>query len=126
MKKYLQPSVCSLQQVAQLQILEVRLEAQVVLGGVGHHGLAGSLHQAEALVAAPAAGVVVQCARRTGDTFADGAGRRQLTGAVLVSAAAAVQLLRECTKLVVLRTIQERLEMIQPERLRPAQRKEMR
>lgn len=113
-EKYLQPPVSSLQQVAQLQILEVRLEAQVVLGGVRHHGPAGPLRQGEAQVAAPAAGVVVWCTRGAGRALPNGAGRRQLTGAVLVSAAAAVELLGECTKLVVLRAIQQRLEMTQP------------
>lgn len=71
------------------------------------------------MVAAPAAGVVVRRARGAGGTFADRAGRRQLAGAVLVSAAAAVELLGERTQLVVLRTIQEGLEVTQPVGPRP-------
>lgn len=62
---YLQPAVGSLQQVAQFQILEVRLKSQVVLGGVCHHGPADALCQAKTRIAAPAASVVVRCTRST-------------------------------------------------------------
>lgn len=99
---YLQPPVSSLQQVAKLQVLEVGLKSQVVLCGVGHHRSAAPLCQSEAGVAAPTSGLVVWCTRRAGGTFPNRAGRRQLTGAVLVLAAAAVELLREFTQLVVL------------------------
>ncbi|TNN58309.1 hypothetical protein EYF80_031492 [Liparis tanakae] len=100
----------NLQPVAQLQILEVHLESQVVLRRVRHHGPAGPLRQGKARVAAPAAGVVFWCTCLARRALPDEAGRRQVTRAVVVSAAAAVELLGECTKLVVLRAIQERLQ----------------
>lgn len=62
---YLQSAVRSLQQVAQLYILEVCLKTQVVLCRVSYHGPADPLHQGEARVAAPTTGVVVWCACRT-------------------------------------------------------------
>lgn len=117
---YLQPAVGSLQQVPQLQILEVRLKSQVVLGGVGHHGPADALRQAKTGVAAPTASVVVRCARSTGCSFADGAGWRQLARAVFILTAASVKLLWELTKLVVLWAVQEWLEVAQPVGLGPA------
>lgn len=117
---YLEPAVSSLQQVAQLQILEVRLKPQVVLGRISHHGPADALRQTKTRVAAPAAGVVVRRTGRAGQSLADGAGWRQLTGAVFVLAAAGVELLREFPKLVVLRAVEERLEVAQPVGLGPA------
>lgn len=101
-ESYLQSPVGSLQQVAKLQILEVGLKPQVVLCRVGHHGAADALSQSEARIAAPTAGLVVGRTPGAGGTFPDGAGWRQLTGAVFILAAAAVELLREVAQLVVL------------------------
>lgn len=117
-EEYLQPPVSSLQQVAKLQILEVGLKSQVVFRRVSHHRSAHPLCQPEARIAAPTAGLVIWCARRAGGTFPDRAGWRQLTGAVLVLAGAAVELLGEFAELVVLRAIQKGLEMAQPVGLR--------
>lgn len=112
--QYLQPPVSSLQQVAKLQILEVGLKSQVVLSGVSHRGSADPLRQSEAGVAAPAAGLVVWRACGAPGPFPNGAGRRQLTGAVFVLADAAAELLGELPQLVVLRAVQQRLEVAQP------------
>lgn len=68
--------------------------------------------------------MVVWCTCHTQRAFPNGAGRWQLTGAVLVSTAAAAELLGERAELVVLRAIQERLEMTQPVGLRPVQERE--
>ena len=113
-QEYLQSPVGSLQQVAKLQILEVGLQSQVVLSGVGHHGSADALREGEARVAAPAARLVVWSARRAAGALPDGAGWRQLTGVVFKLAAAAAELLGELAQLVVLRAVQQRLEAAQP------------
>lgn len=123
-QRYLQSPVGSLQQVAKLQILQVGLKSQVVLSGVSHHGPAHALCQSEAGVAAPAAGLVVRRARRAAGPLPNRAGRRQLTGAVFVLAAAAAELLRELPQLVVLRAVQQRLEAAQPVGLRAGARPE--
>lgn len=100
--------------------MEVCLKAQVVFGGICHRRLTGALYEGEAVVATPASGVVVRCALCASGSFADDAGRRELAGDVLVSTAAAAELLGERAQLVVLGTIQERLQMTQPVGLRPA------
>ena len=67
--------------------------------------------------------MVVRRASRAGRAFPDGAGRGQLARAVLIAAAAAVELLGERTQLVVLRAVQERLEVTQPVGLGPGQKR---
>ena len=118
---HLQPPVRPLQEVAQLQVLEVRLEAQVVLRGVGHHGPAGALAEHVAGVAAAAAGMVVAGAGGTGASFADGARGGHLAGGVLVGTDARVELLGEGPQLVVLGAVEKGLEIVEPVRLWPAE-----
>lgn len=118
---HLQAPVGALQQVAELQVLEVCLEAQVVLGGVGHHGPAGTLAEHVAGVTTPAAGVVVAGAGRAGPSLTNRAWRGHLAGGLLVGTDACVQLLGEGAQLVVLGAVEQRLKIVEPVSLWPGE-----
>lgn len=78
--------VTFLQKVAQLQVLQVRLEADVVVSGVGHFVAAHALAQHVTLVAGGAAGAVLVGAGGAGGALAHRAGDHALAGGVLVGA----------------------------------------
>ena len=78
------------------------------------------MHQGKARIAAPTAGVVVWGTGSARGALPGDAGRWQLTGAVLIAACAAMELLREGAQLVVLRAVEQGLEVAEPEGPRPA------
>lgn len=99
--------VSLLQEVAQLQVLQVRLEAYVVVGGVWHFVAAHPLAQHVTLVAGGAAGAVLVGAGGAGGALAHGAGDHGLAGGVLVGAGAAAGLLQIGAHVVVLAAVHD-------------------
>ena len=106
--------VAFLQQVAQLQVLQVRLEADVVVGGVGHLVAARALTQHVALVAGGAAWAVLVGAGRAGGALAHRAGDDALAGGVLVGTWAAARLLQVRADVVVLAAVHDGEDVVQP------------
>ena len=85
--------VALLQEEAQLHVLQVRLEADVVVGGVGHLVAAHALTQHVALVAGGAARAVLVGAGRTSGAVPHRARDHSLAGGVLIGAGAGPGLL---------------------------------
>lgn len=110
----LDPPVGFLQQIPHLQVLQVGLEANVVLSGVGHLGLAEPLAQHVAGVAAPAARAVVGGAAQAGRAVPHRAGQEPMAGHLVIGAGARVGLLRKAPQEPVLVAVQERLDAVQP------------
>lgn len=88
-------SVCFLQQVLHLEVLQVGLEANVMVRGLGDLGLAEALAQHVARVAGAAAGAVVGGAAQAGGGVAYRAGQGRGAGHLVAGTRARVRLLRE-------------------------------
>lgn len=121
----LNPPVRLLQQILHLQVLQVRLEADVVLGGVSHLGLAEPLAQHVAGVAAAAARAVVGGAAQAGGAIAERAGQEAVAGHLVVGTGARVGLLRKAAQEPILVAVEEGLDAVEPVVGRPAAWKEL-
>lgn len=117
---HLDPPVRLLQQIPHLQVLQVRLEADVVLGGVGHLGLAEPLAQHVAGVAATAARAVVGGAAQARGAVPHRAGQGTLAHHLVVGARARVGFLGKAPQQPVLVAVEERLDAVEPVVGRPA------
>lgn len=117
---HLDPPVGLLQQILHLQVLQVSLEADVVLGGVGHLRLAQPLAQHVAGVAAAAARAVVGGAAQAGGAVPHRAGQGPVAGHLVIGARARVGLLGEAPQQPVLVAVEERLDAVEPVVGRPA------
>lgn len=116
----LDPPVRLLQQILHFQVLQVRLEADVVLGGVGHLGLAQPLAQHVAGVAAPAARAVVGGTAQARGAVPDRAGQEPVAGHLVIGARARVGLFRKASQEPVLVAVEKRLDAVEPIVGRPA------
>lgn len=99
--------VALLQQEAQLHVLQVRLKADVVVGGVGHLVAAHTLAQHVALVATGAARAVLVGAGGTSAAVPHRAGDDSLAGGVLIGAGAAPGLLDVGANVIVLAAVHD-------------------
>lgn len=99
--------VALLQEEAQLHVLQVRLKADVVVGGVWHLVAAHALAQHVALVAGGAARAVLIGAGRTRCALPHRAGDHALAGGVLVGAGAAPGLLNVGANVIVLAAVHD-------------------
>lgn len=99
--------VTLLQKEAQLCVLQVRLEADVVVSGVRHLVTAHALTQHVALVAGGAAGAVLVGAGGAGGALAHCAGDHALARGVLIGAGAASGLLQVGANVVVLTAVHD-------------------
>jgi len=115
--------VSLLQQVAELQVLQVRLEADVVIGGVGHLVAARALAQHVTLVAGGAAGAVLVGAGGARGALPHRAGDHTLAGGVLVGAGAAPGLLQVEADVVVLAAVHDGEDVLQPVAVGPTREK---
>lgn len=111
--------VTFLQKVAQLHVLQVRLEANVVVSGVGHLVAAHALTQHVTLVAGGAARAVLVGAGGAGGALAHRAGDHALAGWVLVGAGAAPGLLQVGADVVVLAAVHDGEDVVEPVAERP-------
>ena len=89
---HLQPPVGFLQQVFHLQVLQVSLEADVVVGGLGDLGFAEALAQHVARVARATAGAVVWGAGEAGGRVAHRAGQEGRADHLVIGTRAGVRL----------------------------------
>lgn len=112
--------VTFLQKVAELQVLQVCLKADVVVSGVGHFIAAHALAQHVTLVAGGAARAVLIRAGGAGGALAHSAGDHTLAGGVLIGAGAAPSLLQVGTNVVVLTAVHDREDVVEPVAERPA------
>lgn len=114
--------VALLQEEAQLHVLEVCLEANVVVGGVGHLVAAHALAQHVALVAGSAARAVLVGAGRTSGAVPHSAGDDSLAGGVLIGAGAAPGLLDVRANVIVLAAVHNWEDIVQPVAERPVRK----
>lgn len=114
--------VAFLQEEALLDVLQVRLEADVVVGGVGHLVAAHALAQHVALVAGGAAGAVLVGAGGAGGALAHRAGDHALARGVLIGARAAPGLLQVGADVAVLTAVHDGKDVVEPVAERPAAR----
>lgn len=103
-----------LQKIPHLHVLEVRLEADVVVGGVRDLISADALAQHVALVAGGTSGAVFVGAGGAGSALAHGAGDDALTGRVLVGARTAPGLLQVRADVVVLAAVHYGQDVVEP------------
>lgn len=111
---HLDAAVPLLQQVLQLQVLQVCLQPQKVLQGLGHLGPAQALGQHIAWVAAPAACAVVRSTVGARGPFPQGTRDGALAGRLVVGAGAAVALFQEGAREGAFSTVEEGLDSVPP------------
>lgn len=112
--------VTLLQEKAQLFVLQVRLKANVVVGGVGHFIATHTLAQHVPMVACGTAGAVLIGAGGTGGALTYHTGDHALAWRVLIWARAAPGLLKVGANVVILTAVHYREDIIQPVAERPA------
>lgn len=106
--------VLFLQEVAQLHVLQVRLEADVMVGGVWHFVAAHALAQHVALVAGGAARAVFIRAGRARGALPHRAGDHTLARGMLVRAGAASGFLQVRADVVVFAAVHDGEDVVQP------------
>lgn len=111
---HLDAAIPLLQQVLQLQVLQVCLQPQKVLQGLGHLWPAQPLGQHVAWVAAPTACAVVWSTVGTGRPFTQGTWDWALAGRLVIGAGAAVALFQEGARERAFSTVEERLDSVPP------------
>lgn len=114
--------VALLQEEALLDVLQVRLEADVVVGGVGHLVAAHALAQHVALVAGGASGAVLVGAGGAGGALTHRAGDHALARGVLIGARAAPGLLQVGADVAVLTAVHDGKDVVEPVAEGPAAR----
>lgn len=103
-----------LQQVFHLQVLQVGLEADVVIRRLGHLGLAEPLTQHVARVARATAGAVVGGAGEAGGRVAHRAGQGRRADHLVVGTRARVRLFGKAAQEAVLIAVEKRLDACEP------------
>lgn len=106
--------VAPLQEVAQLYVLQVDLEADVVVSGVRHLVPAHALTQHVAVVAGGAAGAVFIRAGRAGGALPHRARYHTLARGVFVGAGAAAGLLQVGADVIVFTAVHDGEDVVQP------------
>lgn len=107
-------SVRLLQQVFHLEVLQVSLKANIVIGGLGDLRLAEPLAQHVARVAGATAGAVVRGAGQAGGGVAHRARQERGADHLVVRASARVRLFRKAAQEAVLITVEKRLDASEP------------
>lgn len=107
-------SVRLLQQVFHLEVLQISLKANIVIGGLGDLRLAEPLAQHVARVAGATAGAVVRGAGQAGGGVAHRARQERGADHLVVRASARVRLFRKAAQEAVLITVEKRLDASEP------------